>query len=737
MGKKFRFLSLMLVLCLCITSLGVQGASEENQEVLPAREQTQTEQQPVTISKAAQEPEVIEHEEDSISDTGDVFTEEAPEEQPEEGKSAQDGAEEPGDDIKDELTEDIEDEEDSISDTGDEFLEEVTEEQPEEDTSVQDDAEAPLPVQENTLAEDGEDLEFLEDEPGAIKINFQPSGSEVPEGYIPDYGEVYGARNGYIYGWNTSYIGTTRDRGINADQKLDTLVTLYKTGKWEIEVEDGFYEVTVCAGDAGFSSAPTVNVDGVNYWSAVELGANQFVQKTTAIDISDGKITIDNGGTADALTKLNYVKIVKVNPAFLSSLTISTGTLSPAFDESTFSYTADVPYDVSSIALIPTVGDNGAVITVNGEQVESGGTSGPIGLEVGSNTILVRVKAPDGSSVAEYTITVERKSGIYFKDIAAGSYYTVALKEDGTVEDNPVFSSKLTNLTLTSGTQTITLVPAFNMNTLIYTASVPYDISSVVITPAPEDVGAVIKINGTAIPSRQTSATVSLNVGANAIPVQVTAADGSSQTTYTVTVTKEANPIYLTNLVLGNGASFETPFTSQTLTYNVDVPYDAATFTITPSSNDASATITINGTTVASGSAYTATSPAAGTTGTFTVVISAPGSSPSTYTLNAIRSSNNYLSTLTITPPLVRPSPVFSCLNLNYTINTTVGAITLAYSPAAPNATVSVTVNDVPVTGGSPVSISFPSAGTYTIKITVASAYGNDRRTYIIVVTKA
>ncbi len=35
---------------------------------------------------------------------------------------------------------------------------------------------------------------------------------------------------------------------------------LYKTGKWEMEVEDGFYDVTICVGDAGFSSTPTVNV---------------------------------------------------------------------------------------------------------------------------------------------------------------------------------------------------------------------------------------------------------------------------------------------------------------------------------------------------------------------------------------------------------------------------------------------------------------------------------------------
>ncbi len=273
----------------------------------------------------------------------------------------------------------------------------------------------------------------LPEAPGTVKINFQPSGSEIPEGYIPDYGEIYGSRNGYTYGWNTLYTGTMRDREVNADQKRDTLVTLYKTGKWEIEVENGLYEVTVCAGDAGFSSAPTVNVEGVNYWSAVELGANRFVKETGILSITDGKITIDNGGTADAVTKLNYVKIVQVNPSFLSNLALSNGTLSPAFDGRKFAYTANVPYDTASITLAATAGDSGAVITVNGEQVESGGISSPISLELGSNTILVKVTASDGSSVTEYTVTVVRKSELYFKDIAAGYRHSIALRNDGTV----------------------------------------------------------------------------------------------------------------------------------------------------------------------------------------------------------------------------------------------------------------------------------------------------------------
>ena len=158
---------------------------------------------------------------------------------------------------------------------------------------------------------------------GTIKINFQPAGSEIPQGYIPDYGEIYGVRNGYSYGWNIGYAGATRDRNINVDQKLDTLIMLNLSGKWEMELEDGLYDVTVCVGDAGFSSTPTVNVEGVNYWTGINLGVNQYLQATKTVMVTDGRLTIDNGWTADQITKINYVKIVKSSVAFPAPTTVA------------------------------------------------------------------------------------------------------------------------------------------------------------------------------------------------------------------------------------------------------------------------------------------------------------------------------------------------------------------------------------------------------------------------------
>jgi len=47
----------------------------------------------------------------------------------------------------------------------------------------------------------------------SVKINFQLKGGPVPEGYLPDYGEVFADRgNGFSYGWNRDIQADSRDR---------------------------------------------------------------------------------------------------------------------------------------------------------------------------------------------------------------------------------------------------------------------------------------------------------------------------------------------------------------------------------------------------------------------------------------------------------------------------------------------------------------------------------------------
>lgn len=149
-----------------------------------------------------------------------------------------------------------------------------------------------------------------------VKINFMEEGGEIPEGYLPDYGEVYGERNGYTYGWTTEHTSGVRDRGgANDDLRLDTNVHFDWTGTWEIEVPNGEYEVTIAVGDSLYETGnkhggAVINLEGVNVIPETHLDINEFIIETFTTTVEDGKLTIDNGMQArEHITRINYIDI--------------------------------------------------------------------------------------------------------------------------------------------------------------------------------------------------------------------------------------------------------------------------------------------------------------------------------------------------------------------------------------------------------------------------------------------
>lgn len=81
-----------------------------------------------------------------------------------------------------------------------------------------------------------------------------------------------------------------------------------------------------------------------------------------------------------------------------------------------------------------------------------------------------------------------------------------------------------------------TLSPAFDATTMDYTDAVSYTTSTLDVTPTTADSTATVEVSGATVQSGK-AATVSLDVGANVIPVVVTAQDGVTQAEYTITVT--------------------------------------------------------------------------------------------------------------------------------------------------------------------------------------------------------
>jgi sugar lactone lactonase YvrE len=203
--------------------------------------------------------------------------------------------------------------------------------------------------------------------------------------------------------------------------------------------------------------------------------------------------------------------------ADLSVLTLSSGSLSPAFASGTTAYTASVANVISSITVTPTRVQANATIEARLNAgtyaaVTSGSASGILALNVGSNTVEVRVTAQDGVTQKIYTVTVTRA---------------------------PSSNAELSSLTLSSGI----VSPAFASGTTAYTASVTNAVTSITVTPIWAEANAMIevRVNGgsyASVSSGSASAALPLNVDGNTVEVRVTAQDGVTQNTYTVTVNR-------------------------------------------------------------------------------------------------------------------------------------------------------------------------------------------------------
>jgi len=142
-------------------------------------------------------------------------------------------------------------------------------------------------------------------------INFQPDEATPVTHYLVDSGIVFGLRtNGFTYGWSSDHTDQSRERSVAADQRFDTLIHFEAGQKWEFQLANGVYEVTVAVGDpANNDGVNTINVEGVNFINAVPDTNNPLVV-TGQVTVSDGRLTIDQGAAANMATRIDFVQIV-------------------------------------------------------------------------------------------------------------------------------------------------------------------------------------------------------------------------------------------------------------------------------------------------------------------------------------------------------------------------------------------------------------------------------------------
>lgn len=190
--------------------------------------------------------------------------------------------------------------------------------------------------------------------------------------------------------------------------------TTYGGGGGSISVANDSFSVTLKAIAAGKASISLSATDGVIFSTAEELDsmAGSSTSVTVKNEAAGGNSTnnggsgnngnsgnngssgnngnVGNGSSTAALSADNSLK----------ALTISPGTLSPAFKGSTTKYTAAVDNSVTSIAVSATPVNEKATI----ESV-----TGNTNLAVGTNVVKIVVKAENGTT-ATYKITVTRQA---------------------------------------------------------------------------------------------------------------------------------------------------------------------------------------------------------------------------------------------------------------------------------------------------------------------------------------
>ena len=395
------------------------------------------------------------------------------------------------------------------------------------------------------------------------------------------------------------------------------------------------------------------------------------------------------------------------NNATLANLNLFNGglTLSPLFSPEITNYTATEQYNLPNEVITATAVDTTAKITINGTAIKSGAPTDSIYLSLGPNIITTTVTAQDGITTKTYTVTVTRT-------LTSDAY--------------------LSNLQLSNG---IPLLPAFSASQFTYLTNVSNAIASVQVTPVASDNLAAVTVNNSNVLSGSTSKAINLNEGTNTIITAVTSEDGTVKQGYIITITRALSIPNLAALHLSTG-TLSPAFSSAVTAYSASVTNGTASVTVTPTTTYSTASVTVNGVPVVSGTA-SASIPLSVGQNNISILVTAVNGLNQTYTVTVTRaaSANANLARLLISKGTL--SPTFAANTTSYTVSVANTVSTITVTPTTSDPTATVTVNGTAVTSGTASSPITLSVGSNSIATVVTAQNGFTTNTYTITVTRA
>ena len=280
--------------------------------------------------------------------------------------------------------------------------------------------------------------------------------------------------------------------------------------------------------DNSISTLPAMIFAGLTGLKGLDLSCNgltaldlsrfdPFASSLTYLDITGNSFTTPptDAAVRAKLTSIANLYISEANADCLlpdsrdlSSLTVSAGTMDPVFEAPGASgYSVTVADDVTSIVITPTTTDPHAKVT-------------SIPPDTDTNSPGIQVNLPIDRTRVDFTVTAEN-------GVTTRTFFMEVFRDHP-----PATNARLSGLTLSD----VTFAEEFDSRTHAYTATSSLATTTVIPELSDPDATVVIKLDGT----EDSDGTVDLATGTNVITVEVTAEDGTTKKTYTVTVTREA-----------------------------------------------------------------------------------------------------------------------------------------------------------------------------------------------------
>ncbi|MBP1991671.1 S-layer homology domain-containing protein [Paenibacillus eucommiae] len=377
----------------------------------------------------------------------------------------------------------------------------------------------------------------------------------------------------------------------------------------------------------------TVMDGATNQTSTVATGASPFAvavnetaNKVYVANVDDDTVTVIDGVSLTALTVAAGAgpNALAVNPLtgsvyvtnfYGNTITVIDGAtnVTSTLAVGTTPNAVEVNEVTGKIYVVNDSSNNVTVIDGSNHSISTVSVgSGPNALAINADTNKIYVAnydsndvtVIDGTNLVTSTVAVGTNPIAAAVNTALNKVYVANFNSDEitVIAEERVTDADLSTLAVSTGT----LSPSFDPGINSYTVHVDHEAEDVTITAAAYDAAASISVtehvygNSAEIP-------VSLQVGANVLPITVHAADELTSRTYTVTIYRagaDAANADLSELSVSVG-SLQPSFTPEVSAYSLNVGNETASLSVTAVTYHPATTMKINGSPRQSGSTLT------------------------------------------------------------------------------------------------------------------------------------